>query len=439
MVGLGQTGLSVVRYLQKNGTTFAVVDSRISPPGSETLQAEFPEVPHHFGAFSGAAAWFKQASCLIVSPGVALATPEIQKAQQRGAEVIGDIELFVRAANAPIVAITGSNGKSSVTTLVAQMAQQAGLCAYACGNLGLPALDALAQTPPDLYVMELSSFQLETTYSLRALAATVLNISEDHLDRYNSFEDYIAAKQIIYRHCECAVINRDDALVKPMQADLPQARLLSFGQGEPEVGQYGLREQAGQRCLARGNEALLAVSNMRLAGTHNALNALAALALGEAVGLPQATMLSAIQAFTGLPHRTQWLRLRQGVNWYNDSKGTNVGAAVAALQGLPGQTVLIAGGQSKGADFTPLAAAVRHGARAVVVLGEDADKITLALEADAAVHRADSMAHAVDLAATLAQPGDSVLLSPACASFDMFNNYIHRGEVFTELVGGLPE
>lgn len=439
MVGLGQTGLSVVRYLQKNGTAFAVVDSRTSPPGSETLQTEFPQVPYYFGAFTGAKAWFKQASCLIVSPGVAVATPEIQKAQQKGAEVIGDIELFVRAANAPIVAITGSNGKSSVTTLVTQMAQQAGLRAYACGNLGLAALDALAETPPDVYVMELSSFQLETTYSLRALAATVLNISEDHLDRYNSFEDYIAAKQTIYRHCECAVINRDDALVRPMQADLPQARLLSFGQEEPEAGQYGLRECNGQQWLARGSENILAVSSMRLAGTHNALNALAALALGEAIGLPQAAMVLAIQSFTGLPHRTQWLRLRQGVNWYNDSKGTNVGAAVAALQGLPGQTVLIAGGQSKDADFTPLAAAVRQGTRAVIVLGEDAEKIALVLEEAVAVQRADSMAQAVDLAATLAQPGDSVLLSPACASFDMFNNYIHRGEVFAELVGGLPE
>jgi len=322
VVGLGQTGLSVARHLQARGVAFAVVDSRLTPPGKDELLAEFPQTPYHFGAFAEAAAWFASAATLVVSPGIAIATPEIHAAGECGAAIIGDIELFVREAPAPVIAITGSNGKSSVTTLVDLMAQKAGMKSYAGGNLGYAALDLLAQPTPDVYVMELSSFQLETTQSLRAVAAVVLNVSEDHMDRYPSFADYAATKQVAYQHCGCAVVNRDDAVVMAMLADLTDAersRSVSFGLDIPTDGQYGLREHAGKRWLAKGETLLLAVDEMKLPGEHNYANVLAALALGEAAGIPLEGMLAALREFTGLAHRTQWVRERAGVNWYNDS------------------------------------------------------------------------------------------------------------------------
>lgn len=435
VVGLGQTGLSVVRHLQQRGVACAVLDSRQNPPGRGELQTEFAEVPFRFGAFAQSQDWFAQAKTLVVSPGIAIATPEIHRAAQRGAEVIGDVELFVREAQAPIVAITGSNGKSSVTTLVDLMVKQAGMQSLAGGNLGFAVLDMLHQPVPDLYVLELSSFQLETTRSLQAAAAVVLNVSEDHMDRYASFEDYAAAKQVVYQHCQYALGNRDDALVMDM---LTAQSAVSFGLDEPAAGQYGLREQAGKTYLAKGTDCLLAVDEMRLPGAHNQANALAALALGEVVGIPLPSMLDAVREFSGLAHRTQWLRERQGVQWFNDSKGTNVGATLAALAGLPGKTVLIAGGQGKGSDFSPLQAVAAQKARAVVLLGEDKAKLAEVMQGHAPYLLADDMQDAVNLAADLAQPGDNVLLSPACASFDMFRSYVHRGEVFSELVGGLP-
>lgn len=442
VVGLGQTGLSVARHLQARGVAFAVVDSRVNPPGKAELLAEFPQTPYHFGVFAEATAWFASAATLVVSPGIAIATPEIHAAGERGAAIIGDIELFVREAPAPVIAITGSNGKSSVTTLVDLMAQKAGMKSYAGGNLGYAALDLLAQPMPDLYVMELSSFQLETTQSLRAIAAVVLNVSEDHMDRYPSFADYAAAKQVAYQHCGCAVANRDDAVVMAMLSgsSLDKGRLggVSFGLDIPTDGQYGLREHAGKRWLAKGETLLLAVDEMKLPGEHNYANALAALALGEAAGIPLDGMLAALREFTGLAHRTQWIRERAGVNWYNDSKGTNVGATLAALAGLPGKTVLIAGGQGKGADFSPLRAVAMAKARALVLIGEDRNKIADVVEGYAPYVFAHDMADAVAIAAALAQAGDNVLLSPACASFDMFKSYVHRGDVFTAEVRSLP-
>jgi UDP-N-acetylmuramoylalanine--D-glutamate ligase len=438
VVGLGQTGLSVARHLQARGVAFAVVDSRANPPGKAELLAEFPQTPYHFGAFSEAAAWFASAATLVVSPGIAIATPEIHAAGERGAAIIGDIELFVREAQAPVIAITGSNGKSSVTTLVDIMAQKAGMKSYAGGNLGYAALDLLAQPTPDLYVVELSSFQLETTQSLRAVSAVVLNVSEDHMDRYPSFADYAAAKQVAYQHCGCAVVNRDDAVVMGMLSQLECGHSVSFGLDIPTDGQYGLREDAGKRWLAKGETLLLAVNDMKLPGEHNYANALAALALGEAAGIPLDGMLAALREFTGLAHRTQWVRERAGVNWYNDSKGTNVGATLAALAGLPGKTVLIAGGQGKGADFSPLRAVAMEKARALVLIGEDRNKIADVVEGYAPYVFAYDMADAVAIAAELAQAGDNVLLSPACASFDMFKSYVHRGEVFSAEVRSLP-
>ena len=437
IVGLGQTGLSVARHLQAQGIAFAVVDSRSEPPGKDELQANYPQAAYRFGEFSGAADWFGHAQTLVVSPGIAVATPEIAAAAQRGADIIGDIELFVRAAKAPVIAITGSNGKSSVTTLVDLMARSAGMTSIAGGNLGLAALDALEQPVPDLYVMELSSFQLETTQSLRALAAVVLNLSEDHMDRYATYADYVAAKQVIYQGCRHAVVNRDDPVVMEM---LPaNVSTVSFGLDEPGEGQYGLRSQDGKTWLAKGGKLLLDVEAMRLPGKHNQANALAALALGEAAGIPLDGMLLALREFAGLPHRTQWVRERRGVQWFNDSKGTNVGATLAALTGLSGKTVLIAGGKGKGADFSPLNPAVQEKARAVVLIGEDARLIARNLLGDVPVHMAGSMDEAVKLAAGCARAGDNVLLSPACASFDMFKNYGHRGDVFSELVRGLAE
>lgn len=438
VVGLGQTGLSVARHLQARGVAFAVVDSRANPPGKAELLAEFPQTPYHFGAFAEAAAWFASAATLVVSPGIAIATPEIHAAGERGAAIIGDIELFVREASAPVIAITGSNGKSSVTTLVDLMAQKAGMRSYAGGNLGYAALDLLAQPMPDVYVMELSSFQLETTQSLRAVAAVVLNVSEDHMDRYPSFADYAAAKQVSYQNSGCAVVNRDDPVVMAMLSQVECGYSVSFGLDIPTDGQYGLREHAGKRWLAKGETLLLAVDEMKLPGEHNYANALAALALGEAAGIPLEGMLAALREFSGLAHRTQWVRERAGVNWYNDSKGTNVGATLAALAGLPGKTVLIAGGQGKGADFSPLRAVAMTKARALVLIGEDRNKIADVVEGYAPYVFAHDMADAVAIAAELAQSGDNVLLSPACASFDMFKSYVHRGDVFSAEVRSLP-
>lgn len=438
IVGLGQTGLSVARHLQARGVAFAVLDSRANPPGKDELLVNFPTAPCHFGAFAEATELFAQAATLVVSPGIAVATPEIHAARERGAEIIGDIELFVREAKAPVIAITGSNGKSSVTTLLDLMAQKAGMASYAGGNLGYAALDMLTQPVPDLYVMELSSFQLETTQSLRAIAAVVLNVSEDHMDRYPSFADYAAAKQVSYQNCGCAVVNRDDPVVMAMLAGAERSRSISFGLDIPTDGQYGIREYDGKRWLAKGENRLLAVDEMKLPGEHNQANALAALALGEAAGIPLDGMLAALREFTGLPHRTQWVRERNGVNWYNDSKGTNVGATLAALAGLPGKTVLIAGGQGKGADFSPLRPVAAEKARAVILIGEDRNKIADVLEGQVVYLLAQSMEDAVELAAELALPGDNVLLSPACASFDMFKGFAHRGDVFSEAVRRLP-
>jgi UDP-N-acetylmuramoylalanine--D-glutamate ligase len=436
VVGLGLTGLSVARYLGAKGEHFSVVDSRENPPGKAELFSEFPDVQTAFGEFPEAL--FQQAKCLVVSPGIAVKTPIIQKAKASGAEIIGDIELFVREAVAPVIAITGSNGKSSVTTLVAEMIQQAGLTAYAGGNLGMTALDLLKQPQPDAYVMELSSFQLETTYSLQAAASVILNVCEDHMDRYDAYENYVAAKRVIYQDTGLAVINRDDE----MAAKLPpgfKGDVISFGKGMPAAGQYGLAEIDDRVWLMKGEKPLLATDEMKLPGQHNALNALAAMALVEPLNLPMAAMLEAIKAFTGLDHRTQWVAEKKGVTWFNDSKGTNVGATIAALSGLPGKTVLIAGGQGKGADFSPLSEHLLNKARAVVVIGEDAELIKAIVPAGVTTVDAESMQDAVVKASEQAQQGDNVLLSPACASFDMFKSYGHRGDVFTDAVLNLLE
>lgn len=428
IVGLGKTGLSVARYLLRQGEAVTVVDSRAEPPMLRQLQSELPEVEAHCGGFD--VELFRRADRLVVSPGIALSEPAIAAA---GVEVIGDIELFARQARAPVVAITGSNGKSTVTTLLGAMAREAGRDVRVGGNIGTPALDLLQTTEPDLYVLELSSFQLETTHSLAPAAAVVLNVSQDHLDRYSGLPEYAAAKRRIYQRARVKLINLDDPVVAAWEGD--DDGWCRFTLGRPRrADDFGLIALADGTWLARGVQTLLSLSELKLAGLHNAANALAALALGEAMGLPMAAMLTTLRRFGGLPHRCQWLAQQDGVNWYNDSKATNVGAAVAAVNGMSGQVVLLAGGEGKGQDFSPLREALAHKGRAALLFGRDAPLIAAALDGVVPVERVASLRQAVRAARSLAQAGDAVLLAPACASFDQFHGYEDRGEQFAAAV-----
>jgi UDP-N-acetylmuramoylalanine--D-glutamate ligase len=433
VVGLGKTGLSVARYLSRHQVPVAVVDSRAQPPGLEELRRELPaDVALFLGGFDAQA--FERAERIVVSPGVSIQEPMIAAAAARGVPVIGDIELFARVASAPVVAITGSNGKSTVTTLVSAMAQQAGRVVRTGGNIGVPALDLITDSEPDLYVLELSSFQLETTHSLRPAAAVVLNISADHMDRYPDLAAYSEAKQKVYRNAAVQVVNADDPLASAL-ADTGR-RQLRFTLGEPAADEFGVRDYQGTAWLAHGEERIMPVSAIRMAGHHNVVNVLAALALGDAIGLPVDAMIEAVNEFRGLPHRMQLIAEHNGVRWYNDSKGTNVGATLAAIGSAEGSVVLIAGGDAKGADLEPLVAPLQLKGRAVVLIGKDAARLQAVLQGHVPVTRAMDMAQAVALAAGLAQPGDSVLLSPACASTDMFRNFEERGEVFIRAVRG---
>ncbi len=445
VVGMGKTGLSCARFLAARGESFAVVDSREAPPVFEKLRQEFPDVDYYLGDFDSHL--FTSAGRILLSPGVAMDEPAVVAAREQGVPIIGDIELFAQNAKAPVIAITGSNGKSTVCTLLWAMAHQAGKNVCLGGNIGTPALELLenqdANGEPDMYVLELSSFQLEVTDSLNAKAAVVLNISADHLDRHGVLENYAGIKQRIYRGNGATVINADDPVVAAMADDFLKAEgsrnIIRFSRGRPQtITDFGRLKQKGEAWLAKGNTPLIPVTELRIPGLHNQANALAALALGDAVGLPMDAMLSALRMFTGLPHRCQWVSEDQGISWYNDSKATNVGATVTALQGMPGdKVVLIAGGQSKGADFSPLSTIIEARARAAVLIGEDAPLIEQALQGNVPVLHADSMEAAVAAAAEVAEAGDCVLLSPACASFDMFANYEARGDAFVAAVKGL--
>ncbi len=436
IVGLGKTGLSCARYLAAKGVPAAVTDSREAPPGLDELREELPDTALFLGGFD--AAVFEAAERLVVSPGVPVSEPLIQAARERGVPVIGDIELFAQEARAPVAAITGSNGKSTVTTLLGRMAEQAEIRVAVGGNLGAPALDLL-DDQVQLYVLELSSFQLETTCSLSADVAVVLNVSADHMDRYRGIEDYAATKASIYSNARGRVFNLDDPLVMAMSGATGEERFFTLGR--PGAGEYGIQRDGGEIWLCRGNHRLIGAAELKITGSHNLANALTALAMGELLGLPEAAMLEALRDFPGLPHRTQFVMEREGVRWFNDSKGTNVGACIAALEGFKdgtaGKTVLIAGGDGKGADFTPLKPVVAETARAVILIGRDGPLIAGAIGDAVPVLSAEDMVQAVSLAAGQAQPGDRVLLSPACASFDMYRNYQHRGEVFVDAVRGL--
>lgn len=436
VVGLGKTGYSVVAFFAARNIHVVAMDTREAPPFAQMIQQHFPEVTLHLGGLNQS--HLLSAEKIILSPGLPLATPEIQASIDAGITVVSDIQVFADHAKAPIVAITGSNAKSTVTSLLGVMAQQAGLKVAVGGNLGTPALD-LIEDDVDLYVMELSSFQLEATPNLNAKVATVLNISPDHLDRYDSYEAYYLSKHVIFNGCQWGVVNLDDALSKP-QLKQPEHQV-SFSLGTPQENAFGVIKDAGQLFLAKGETQLLNCDTLKMKGSHNRSNALAALALGECAGLDMNSMLETLQTFPGLEHRCQWVGEHEGVDFYNDSKGTNVGATLAALEGLgpeiKGHLVLMAGGVSKDADFNFLHDCVNRYVKTLVVYGQDQQQIAEALNDATQVISASSFEDAFNKACKCATSNDTVLLSPACASFDMFNSFEHRGETFVKLVEAL--
>ncbi|MCL1142903.1 UDP-N-acetylmuramoyl-L-alanine--D-glutamate ligase [Shewanella gaetbuli] len=425
VLGLGATGLSVVRYLVAQGIKPLVMDSRRRPPGVDVLNTEFADIELIAGGFD--CRYLVQASQIIISPGIAPDTPEIQAAKDMGIEVIGDVELFARAVadrKPCVIGITGSNGKSTVTTLVHDMLAEAGLKAVMGGNIGIPALDLLA-TDADFFVLELSSFQLETTYSLNCIAGTCLNISEDHMDRYCSISTYREAKLSLYPQCKFVMFNRDDELTFPFEP----MNQNTFGLGVPEGDEWGISDGK----IFHGDSEIINLNDVSLIGSHNHANVLAAMALVDACGVEKEALVTVASQFKGLSHRCELVAVVDGVTYINDSKATNVGATVAALEGLNthlGDVFLIAGGDGKGADFKPLTTALEHVSK-VICLGKDGPKIAK-LKQDSL--QVSSMKEAVDAAAELAFSGDIVLLSPACASLDMYKNFMARGDDFKQCV-----
>lgn len=440
VLGLGDTGMSMATWLTRHGARVRAADSRPTPPHADRLKRQLPQAEILTGGFT--AECFNDIDLIAISPGVALNEPLLASALQRGVPVVGDVELFAQALaprSAKVIAITGANGKSTVTAMCGAMCVAAGFKTVVAGNIGIPVLDALSAIEdgadmPEIFVLELSSFQLETTASLDADAATVLNVTQDHMDRYPGMTEYAAAKARIFLGSGVQILNREDAYSRAMA--LPGRRIETFGLDAPaSASDWGLLNQAGQDCLAYGSSALLDSKQLPLTGRHNAANALAALALCQAIGLPMAPLLIALREFKGLPHRVQEVAQINGVTFYDDSKGTNVGATVAALSGMRAPAVLIAGGDGKGQDFAPLKAACAKHARAVVLIGRDASRIEAAISGcGVPLHHAKNMDEAVGAAFRAASSGDAVLLSPACASFDMFRNYEHRAQVFVAAV-----
>lgn len=435
VVGLGQTGIACAKYLLKQGFSVAVTDSRMDPPGLAELKQIAPNIEVECGALSEKL--IQQADCLVMSPGVSLQEDVIAKAIKNGMPFVGDIELFSRAVKVPMIGITGSNGKSTVTTLVGEMAKAAGKKVIVAGNIGVPVLEICEEAKQaELIVLELSSFQLETTHDMLLVAATILNLSDNHMDRYQNLQEYGAAKQRIYRFAKNGIYNRQDSYTVPKEKGL---HLMSFGNDAPlQDGDYGLLEENGQIFIMRGKEKLIAEKELYLQGGHNLLNAQAALALGEAAGLPLAVMLPVLKTFKGLPHRCEFVVEKNGVRWYNDSKATTVAATLAALKTLGSSTqknvVLIAGGVGKEADFSPLKPAVEKYVKELILIGVDADDIQKACNGATVIKRAATLNDAIAAADQAAKNGNIVLLAPACASFDMFKSYVHRGEVFKQRV-----
>ena len=442
VLGLGETGLSMVRWLSAQGARLRVADSRSVPPGLAEVRRHVADEQIFCGEFNDAL--FDGIELIATSPGVPLRDPAIARAVARGIEMAGDIELFAQSLpdhdRPRILAITGSNGKTTVTSMVEHLCKAAGRDALAAGNISPAVLDVAMErgvNQPEIWVLELSSFQLETAAHLHADAATVLNISEDHLDRYAGMAEYSAAKARIFTGCNVQVLNRDDA--RCMSMARAECQTVTFGLDEPgSERDFGIVRDEGEVWLVQGKQRLLKAGELRVAGLHNAANALAALALCRAIDLPMPVLLDALCSFKGLPHRVERVKEIGGVVYYDDSKGTNVGATIAALQGLGRKAVLIAGGEGKGQDFAPLNPVVAEHARAVVLIGRDAPLIADALNGSGVkVALAGDMSDAVQQASRLAHDGDAVLLSPACASFDMFRNYAHRAEVFVAAVNEL--
>jgi UDP-N-acetylmuramoylalanine--D-glutamate ligase len=424
VLGLGDTGLSVARWVEHAGGKVRVADTRPSPPRRKEFAGEL-----HTGAFSPQL--LAGVDLVCISPGLSLADPVLAAAIGKGIPIVGDVELFAWQNEAKVLAITGTNGKTTVTALTGHLLRSAGIECEVAGNIGPPVLDARLRrgAPPAVWVLELSSYQLETTWSLAPEAASVLNLSEDHLDRYASLGEYAAAKARIFGGAQLQVLNRDDAATMAMAR--PGTKAVSFGLDAPaREADFGLRGGA----LARGRTSFLDAGELKIHGAHNVANALAACALASTVDASLAAMACGLKSFKGLPHRVELVATRGAVEWYDDSKGTNVGATIAALKGLAKPTVLILGGEGKGQDFRPLAPVVAQFAHAVLLIGRDAPIIEKIVPGE----RCGSLEEAVQRAARLARPGDAVLLSPACASFDMFRDYKHRGEVFAAAVRGLP-
>ncbi len=497
VLGLGQTGISVVRYLKRKQQLCEVFEDKISPAGLAAFQAEFPDIRVHLHENPDVSMEHTAENSsdtrvheVIISPGVPLEHPIAQKAKKAGIPIIGDIELFVRENTAPVVAITGTNGKSTVTALVGEMAKAAGLNVLVGGNIGVPVLDFLAVTPQksgdmpqksgdmpqksavipekpvtaknfsptessvqinnqkkesfDWIILELSSFQLESTYSLHPKIACILNITEDHMDRYETFEDYVNAKHRVYNHAEHLVISADDELTRPKDSHYQQdnnKNTIEFGLLSSQSWHIKEDKEHNKKYLSYNHKPWLDVNDLKIKGTHNWSNALAALAMGKLMGLNKEILCQVLREFTGLEHRCKWVRELNHVNWYNDSKGTNVGATLSAIKGfggaLTGKMILLLGGQSKGADFADLCESLKEHVRAVILYGEDADKIEVMLKKSenmVPIIRKKTFDEVIQAAYQEALPNDAVLLSPACASWDMFENYGHRGRVFTEMV-----
>ncbi|MCK0714618.1 UDP-N-acetylmuramoyl-L-alanine--D-glutamate ligase [Chromohalobacter sarecensis] len=435
IIGLGVSGQAIARHLTRQGVPFMIADTRETPAGLETFRAVYPHVEVACGPLQ--ALDMRQAREIVVSPGIDLRTPglaEYANAEGEGPPIVGEIALFVRACRAPIAAITGSNAKSTVTTLLGEMAREAGRRVAVGGNLGTPALDLLAQVPDaELFVLELSSFQLETTARMGAETAAFLNLCEDHLDRHGDMHGYRAAKQRVFRGARHAVVNADDAATWP---DAEVHEVARFTTGSPAGDDWGIAEHAGESWLMHGDTPLMPTRDVRMPGRHNHANALAALAMGAQLELPLAAMCRVLEYFPGLPHRGELVVERDGVRWINDSKGTNVGATLAAIDGvgpvLEGRLILLAGGDGKGADFTPLVEPLRRYAREVVVFGRDAQRLEHVMSGHVPVTRVADLDAAMRRAQAIACAGDAVLLSPACASLDQFPHYMARGDAFRQ-------
>ena len=436
VIGLGETGLSVAKHLSKQNIMFTMLDTRSNPPQLSSFKNRFPDSDVHLGERAlDLLRHVARASQIIISPGIDINNEVICEAfKVNSCKCIGDIELFARSTTKPIVAITGSNGKSTVTSLLTEMAMTANVNAYAGGNLGPPALDLLNYVDAELFVLELSSFQLESTQSLQPQVSVVLNISPDHLDRHGDVDSYAQIKEHIYTNAKISVINRDDDYVSTMKTT---GQVISFGFGRPAQGDFGVIEESVDKFLAFGKERLLSVGELALKGESGILNSLAALTLGYALKLPMPKMLDKLKNFKGLPHRLALVSERSGVSWFNDSKGTNIGATISSLRSLDTNVILIAGGIFKGGDLDQLRAAVAKHAKRVILLGQDAPALQKGLKSVVPIDIVSSMHDAIAIAQNNAATGDQVLLSPACASFDMYKNYIERGNDFENCVKDL--